>query len=160
LVRTGTTSKRFATNPRPNPPIERTSTSGLRPLAGRRSCKTLSGIQLKITRRRTRRSANCTTVAAMTFPAVSALRAVAHDDWPRLRDFETHGTTQAAAGSPPLQRGWSWLASCWLLRRSTFGLCGANLVNTFRKFVCASIQFPTRSGKSGVRPHNHQGGCP
>src|SRR5882762_7245335 len=33
LVRTGTTSKWFATNPRPNPSIEGTSTSGLRPLA-------------------------------------------------------------------------------------------------------------------------------
>jgi hypothetical protein len=33
LVRTGTTSKRFATNPRPNTPIEGKSTSGLRPLA-------------------------------------------------------------------------------------------------------------------------------
>jgi hypothetical protein len=33
LVRTGTTSKWFATNPRPNTSIEGTSTSGLRPLA-------------------------------------------------------------------------------------------------------------------------------
>src|SRR5881628_334759 len=33
LVRTGTTSKWFATNPRPNPSIEGTSTSGLRPLS-------------------------------------------------------------------------------------------------------------------------------
>src|SRR4029077_18373268 len=33
IVRTGTTSKWFATNPRPNPSIEGTSTSGLRPLA-------------------------------------------------------------------------------------------------------------------------------
>src|SRR5438045_8281087 len=33
LVRTGTTSKWFATNPRPNPSIEGTSTNGLRPLA-------------------------------------------------------------------------------------------------------------------------------
>ena len=33
LVRTGTTSKWFATNPRPNPSIEGTSISGPRPLA-------------------------------------------------------------------------------------------------------------------------------
>ena len=33
LVRMGTTSKWFATNPRPNSSIEGTSTSGLRPLA-------------------------------------------------------------------------------------------------------------------------------
>src|SRR5881394_3059844 len=41
LVRTGTTSKWFATNPRPNRSIEGMSTSGLRPLAARPSCQTL-----------------------------------------------------------------------------------------------------------------------
>src|SRR4029077_19426521 len=41
LVRTGTTSKWFATNPRPNPSIEGTSRRGLRSLAAAPSCQSL-----------------------------------------------------------------------------------------------------------------------